>query len=845
MKTQNVALNSGTSTPAAAKPTEQEVGKLIAAPQAKPVSSASDRVMRVDQRGRRILDAHTLPPRYAWMNAQLNANVLGQSHAFPPILKCIQRYESGLADPQRPVGAGFLGGPTGTGKTLTAEQISILLHKKPLYIEIDCGELQDHSAISSFVGSPPNWTGHGKTIPKLTQEFLDAHKSEHSDIVVLLLDEYEKAHADFQKLLLNVEEKGKLTIWVPKAGAGEKDNNNGAEEQQVKMYNVLILKTTNAGVERFSKVNNDAPSIGFGATLGGVKPKVLQRPIPSGDEFRDELRGSFSPEFLNRQDFFVFYNWLQPEFMPQIRRREIMKVEQLLNAKDGLEGVSLRVTPAAAKWVEERGFDQEYGARPLRRLIQNEIVSPIGNLMSDGIIKPFDAIAAHPSEDGERLDFVPLRLTTPRAKQKLSDAVAEDLTSKTDEYARADSMASVVDAIMSAVPEGGTLYQALQAAKIRAQDGKSASERTNILRDAIETVVRGHRSLRKPKEQAPSSPDAPATSSAKPESTSRALTVMTNMRIPALPAPTSVEVVYKNAEMKIAREAAGDDEVFGAQWAETMAILTPHLHPQVSANLLQDMVPIFKMRLANARVALAEKLEDIAFDLRPDWGNEGRTYTSTAAALRAAINLCADAEIMSAPDSTETTNKAREAKMQALDHASAVSGAQPGGSVENEARSMMPFIIFKRLTEDPSFKDGTVARLEAMRDIVEDYYNKGKPISADAPLGKDAAIVQAVGIAYATAKIENPTLLQTAAPVINRYLKERPLKATSSQLNALEQLIRQATDAPQARVEELCRAFKSAEAMSGSIFRGGAAEARKVRATLGLPSKPPRKPSKV
>lgn len=844
MKTQTIALKSGTSTPAAAKPTEADIGKIVQTPQVSPAAAIAnaDRVMRVDQRGRRVLDAHTLPPRYAWMESQLNANVLGQSHVFPPILKCIQRFENGLSDPNRPVGAGFLGGPTGTGKTLTAEQIAILLHKEPRFIKIACGELQEKSAMTSFVGSPPTYVGHGKTVPKLTQEFLDAHKSEHSDIVVVLLDEFEKAHPDFQKLFLNVEENGMLTIWVPQEGA-EGEKNSGGVEQQVKMYNVLLLKTTNAGVEQFSKVDDGAASIGFGAKIGVPKAKVQQRPIPTGDQFRDALRGQFLPEFLNRQDFFCFYNWLQPEFMPQIRSREMMKVETLLNAKEGLEGVSLRVTPAAAKWVEERGFDQEYGARPLRRLVQNEIVSPLGNLLSDGLIKPFDAIAAHPSEDGERLDFIPLRLTTPRAKQKLADAVHADHTTSNGEYARADQLAAAVDAIMSAVPQNGSFFQVLQAAKDRAQDGKTPNERANILRDSIATAIQGHRSLRKPKEAAPSATTAPATSADKPASTSRALVPVANVKVPAMPATTSMKYVIKNAEQAVQKPASSDPS-FREQWAEAMAILTPKLHPQVATNVVQDVLPFLEMKPAAARVALAEKLADIALDLNPDWDGEGSTLRATADALRASINLNAAAEFLSAPGSGETTSKAREAALDALNHAAAVSGAQPGRSTENEVRSKMPFIIFKQLTESASFKDGAVARLNAMRDVVENYYADGDSVSPNEPITGAASIVQAVGIAFASAKIEDQTLFQTVAPAINRHLKERPLKATPAQLNAIEQLIRKANGAPAASVQAMCQAFKSSDAISGSIFRGGPA-VDKSRANLGLPGGAPKKPAKV
>ena len=281
--------------------TTGSVGPLLQTGQA----PTPDRVIRVDKRGRVTHDAHTLPPRYAGMETQLNANIYGQSHAFAPILKCIQRYESGLGDPKRPVGAGFLGGPTGVGKTLTAEEIAICLHGEAKFIKIACGELQEKSAMTAFVGAPPTWTGHGKTKPKLTKEFIDAHRSAKSNIVVLLLDEFEKAHEDFQRLLLNVEENGVLTCWVPKEGDGS-GSNNGAEETQVEMFNVLILKTTNAGAAKLAPAETREP-------IGFIHPQQSSAVAaqPTGDMLRDELKNYFSPEFLNRQDFFVQYHQLR------------------------------------------------------------------------------------------------------------------------------------------------------------------------------------------------------------------------------------------------------------------------------------------------------------------------------------------------------------------------------------------------------------------------------------------------------------------------------------------------------------------------------------------------------
>ena len=753
------------------------------------------------------------------MLAQLSSNVFGQAHAFPPILSCIQRYESGLADPKRPVGVGFLGGPTGVGKTLTAEQISICLHKKPLFIKVPCGELQEKSAVASWVGSPPSYIGHGETTPMLTKELFDQHKSEHSDIVVLLLDEFEKAHPDFQKLLLEVEENGILRVWVPKKGDGK---TKGADLVEIQMRNVLILKTSNAGVEKFAaRGQNDGPSIGFGADLGAAK-KPAKRVLPTPDEFRDELRGVFAPEFLNRQDFFVFYDWLKPEHIPMIRRREVQKVETLLNGLSSMRGAALRLTPAACKWVDERGFDPEFGARPLRRLIQNEFVTPLGNLVTEGIIKPYDAIAAQPSDDGKRLDFVPLRLSAPRAREKLAEASAEASLSKDDSSAVADRLDAAVSAVMDALPDSSSLREALAVARLRAADAGTPVERTTILNKSLQVALQGQR-LQKADAQG---------ALAAPMSTSRALTIL-NAKV-----PDPANVFADLTQVRAARKTAGDDTQFVEQLIEMIGLLAPFLEREESGALTKAAFAAQQKGPVAARAYLADVLRTIAPRAAASSVDGMRVREATAGALRAAINFDADASVLSG-DPAISVEKEREAAMRALNDAVEVSGAQPPGGAESEFRSVTPFTMFRKICEADAVNDGAIARLDAMRAIVGDAFGKGKAVAPDVLIGPPAQTVQAVGIAYAARIIEEPTLRKTVDGVIGRYLEARPLRATPRQLQDLEQLIRQCQGAQTEEIAALCENFQRAEMVSGSVFRGTVPPGRRSRKPLSLPKPPP------
>ncbi len=819
MNTQPAQLKPGLLT--SATPQKPEVRSSPTAPGGSP-SPAADRVMRIDRRGRTVLDAHSLPARYATMLTQLSSNVLGQSHAFPPILGCIQRYESGLADPKRPVGVGFLGGPTGVGKTLTAEQIAICLHKEPLFIKIPCGELQEKSALASWVGAPPTYTGHGKTMPMLTQEFLDKHKSPHSDIVVLLLDEFEKAHPDFQKLLLEVEENGILRVWVPKKGDG---NNDGAELNEIKMYNVLILKTSNAGVEKFAKrTENDKPKIGFGADLAAAS-KPAERVLPTPDEFRDELRGVFAPEFLNRQDFFVFYNWLKPEHIPQIRRREVQKVETLLNGLPNMHGASLRLTPAALKWVDARGFDAEFGARPLRRLIQTEFVTPLGNLVTDRIIKPYDAIAAQPSEDGKRLDFVPLRVSTPRAREKLAEASAEAELSKDDSTVVADRLDAAVVAVMNALPEASGLRETLNQARQRAGEGKDAGERAEVLKQSLRLALEGQRL---PKAQV-------AGASAETPSSSRALAV-----IPTTKAPAAANVFADINQVRATRKTAGDDTQFVEQLIELVGLLAPYLEREESGALTKAAFAAQHKSPVAARAHLSDVLRAIAPYAATSSLNDLRVREATAGAFRAAINFDADASLLSG-EPAMSVKKDREAALRALSDAVEVSGAQPAGGAESDFRSVSPFTMFRKVYEAEQVRDSAIARLDAMRAVVGDAFGKGKAVAPDVLIGPPAQSVQAVGIAFAARSIEDANLRKTVTEVITRYLDARPLRATPRQLQELEQLIRRCNGAPTEEIAALCENFQRAEMVSGSVFRGALTSPR--RGTLSLPKRPAPNPA--
>ena len=281
------------------------------------------------------------------LEMDLNRVVFGQSEAIEQLASAMKLARAGLRDPNKPIGSYLFSGPTGVGKTEVARQLAATLGIEMQ--RFDMSEYMERHTVSRLIGAPPGYVGHDQG--GLLTDAVDQHP--HS---VVLLDEIEKAHPDVYNILLQVMDHGMLTDAVGK---------------KVDFRNVVLIMTTNAGA-----ADNARASIGFGrGKVEGEDEKAIQR--------------LFTPEFRNRLDAIVAFKPLTPEIIRQVVHKFIIELEGQLADRN----VSIELTDDAADWLAKNGFDELYGARPLARVIQDEIKKPLaddilfGRLVRGGHVK--------------------------------------------------------------------------------------------------------------------------------------------------------------------------------------------------------------------------------------------------------------------------------------------------------------------------------------------------------------------------------------------------------------------------------------------------------------------------
>ena len=265
--------------------------------------------------------------RLETLEEDLKKVVYGQDHAIEAVARAIRMSRSGLAHPDRPVGAFMFAGPTGVGKTEVARQLAKVLGVE--FIRFDMSEYMERHTVSRLIGAPPGYVGFDQG-GLLTDAI---NRTPHS---VLLLDEIEKAHPDLFNILLQVMDHASLV------------DNNGRKSD---FRNVILVMTTNAGAGELSRA-----MIGFGKDFRSGTPK-------------DAIDRMFSPEFRNRLSGVVEFLQLTPPVMERVVDKFIGELGERLAAQK----VDLSITDAARRWLAEHGYDPRFGARPMARLIENEI----------------------------------------------------------------------------------------------------------------------------------------------------------------------------------------------------------------------------------------------------------------------------------------------------------------------------------------------------------------------------------------------------------------------------------------------------------------------------------------
>ncbi|MCX7209718.1 MAG: ATP-dependent chaperone ClpB [Burkholderiales bacterium] len=293
------------------------------------------------------------------MEDQLQKRVVGQHEAIKAVSDAIRRSRAGLSDPNRPYGSFMFLGPTGVGKTeLTKALASFLFDSEDMLIRLDMSEFMEKHSVARLLGAPPGYVGYEEG-GYLTEA---VRRKPYS---VILLDEIEKAHPDVFNVLLQVLDDGRM-----KDGQG----------RTVDFKNTVIVMTSNLGSHKIQSMEDSDPGL--------VKLSVLA-----------EVRSHFRPEFINRIDELVVFHSLDDKDIGAIARIQLQVLEDRLGKMD----IGLMITDAALKKIADAGFDPVYGARPLKRAIQQQIENPLSKAILQGDYGPKDVIAI--DVNGSELSF--------------------------------------------------------------------------------------------------------------------------------------------------------------------------------------------------------------------------------------------------------------------------------------------------------------------------------------------------------------------------------------------------------------------------------------------------------
>jgi CheY-like chemotaxis protein len=318
----------------------------------------------------------------------LSSRIVGQPSALQLIVPSIQLYRSGLAPEGRPAGVFLLLGPTGTGKTRTAEVLAEALHgDQRKILRLDCGEFQSDHEIAKLIGAPPGYVGHGESRAWLTAGRLAEVMSPDCDLALVLFDEIEKAAPAMIQLLLGILDHATLRL---------------GDGTSVDFTNTLIFLTSNLGAREM--MQEIQPHIGFASG----EPRTAER---LGENLEKiglrAVRKHFSPEFVNRIDAVVTYRPLGAEALVEILAQNVAELQHRVNTRLGNRSFRIEVAPAARDFMIERGTSPEYGARELRRVIHRYLTQPLAAKVANGEVLPGCVVTVDLEEEGESLAIRP------------------------------------------------------------------------------------------------------------------------------------------------------------------------------------------------------------------------------------------------------------------------------------------------------------------------------------------------------------------------------------------------------------------------------------------------------
>lgn len=291
--------------------------------------------------------------KLARMEDELHKRVIGQDEAIKRVADVIRRSRAGISDPNRPIGSFIFLGPTGVGKTeLTKTLGQFMFNDEKAVIRVDMSEYMDRHSTSKLIGSPPGYVGYDEA-GQLTEAV------RHRPYSVVLFDEIEKAHPEVFNMLLQVIDDGRLTD-----GKG----------RVVNFKNTIIILTSNIGSQFVEKME----SIGFSNNSDRQDYEATKEKVMGA------LKDNFRPEFLNRIDEIIVFDILSPDAIKEIVNIRVKVVEERLAGK----GIGFKISDDALAYLAKEGYNPQYGARPLNRLIQNKILNPVATyIISNGVKK--------------------------------------------------------------------------------------------------------------------------------------------------------------------------------------------------------------------------------------------------------------------------------------------------------------------------------------------------------------------------------------------------------------------------------------------------------------------------
>jgi ATP-dependent Clp protease ATP-binding subunit ClpC len=325
----------------------------------------------------------------------LTKQVVGQNEAIEHLVKAIRRARAGLKDPKRPIGSFMFLGPTGVGKTELAKALArVMFNTEDALIRIDMSEYMEKFSVSRFVGAPPGYVGYEEG-GQLTE------KVRRKPYSIILLDEIEKAHPDVFNILLQVFDDGVLTD-----GIGRK----------VDFRNTIIIMTSNVGTR----------DIKMGGKIGFSEQSVKDEYDQIKDTIEDSIRKLFNPEFINRIDDFIIFGKLTKEHIYQIIDIHMEELSKRLKINE----MTIELSQVTKDFLVEKGFDEKYGARPLRRAIQQYVEDELADEILKGNLKNGTKVKVALDKKNQKLKFKFIEMEVVKEVEQ-DDLITEETDDKT------------------------------------------------------------------------------------------------------------------------------------------------------------------------------------------------------------------------------------------------------------------------------------------------------------------------------------------------------------------------------------------------------------------------------